>query len=141
MLARVVLDATTQRWSRPEYDARELPWCIICRGVILVPNEILLLPLNIVVLGVVLIPIVTEIHAMVPLLVSESDAPFLVLGRGSPHNCLHISSAGILPQAEMIQSVFFPRPDFTVQQAVQWLHQHGLRYHKIDITEHHLRFR
>jgi len=40
-----------------------------------------------------------------------------------------------------VQTVLFPKDEWSIAEAVAWLTEHHYRHHKVDITEHHLRFR
>jgi len=41
----------------------------------------------------------------------------------------------------MLQTILFPRSKFTLPMAMKWLEEHRHKHHKVDITDHFLRFR
>ena len=41
----------------------------------------------------------------------------------------------------MLQTILIPRSNFTLDQAIEWLKQHGHSHKKVDETEHFYRFR
>jgi hypothetical protein len=42
---------------------------------------------------------------------------------------------------QIIQSVLFDKRKNTIDKAIQWLDEHGLKYYKIDTTHQYHRFR
>lgn len=41
----------------------------------------------------------------------------------------------------MIQSIVFPKSDYTLREATNWLQSHGHKFHKVDETPNTYRFR